>query len=107
MNTRVITVNIALNFIEVFDTLEEAVKRCPGLEIAEGDWLFFSGDGSPLEAVFSRDAYVDTERLVYGNGVYTLSAGTGLNFQDWLFEFCKTTGDFRFGTLEGLQQQFS
>jgi|GEM_PF-1955978 len=107
MGARVIAVNTSLNFIEVFDTLEEAVKRCPGIEIAEGDWLFFASDGSRLTAVFSKDPYIDENRNVYGNGVYRLVAGSGASLQEWLFDFCKRTGDFRFGTLKEFERLFT
>ena len=107
MNARVIAVNISLNFIEVFDTSEEAIKRCSGIEIAEGDWLFFAGDGAPLAAVFSQEPYVDSKRNVYGNGTYALAAGSGVNLLDWLFDFCKRTGDFRFGTLLEFERLFT
>jgi hypothetical protein len=107
MNMRVIAVNISLNFIEVFDSIEAAVKRCPGLEIAEGDWLFFAGDGSALSAVFSQEPYVDSERNVYGNGIYSLASGNGVHLQDWLFDFCRRTGDFHFGTLKEFERLFT
>jgi hypothetical protein len=66
--------------IVVFSSKASAVANVEGLAIAEGDWRFFSADGSPLEAHFSMPAQIHPERNTYTNGVYTLEpAATGAN----------------------------
>jgi len=37
-----------------FSTGAEAVAHCKGIDVKDGYWLFFSEDGSPLEARFGR-----------------------------------------------------
>jgi hypothetical protein len=58
--------------ITVFASKKEAIANVQGLEIAEGNWRFFSADGSPMEANFSIPARIYAERNTYTNGVYTL-----------------------------------
>jgi hypothetical protein len=66
--------------ITVFSSRADAIASVEGLTIAEGDYSFFSADGSPLEARFSIPARLHPERNTYTNGVYTLEpAATGSN----------------------------
>ncbi len=107
MRSKFLAVNISMQFIEAFDTVQALVARCPGLEIAEGDWLFFAPDGTPLEAEFSIEPEVQRDgRWVFTNGLYELRKGNGPNFQEWLSELCLKSGDFRFGTLKDLERLF-
>lgn len=69
----------------VFASSEQAIASVEGLTIAEGDYRFFSADGSPMEAHFSVPARVHPERDTYSNGVYTLKpAATGENLLTFL-----------------------
>ena len=104
--TKVFAINVSLFFFEVFPSEKEAIANCPGLEIAEGDWLFFDHSGAPLEAHFSIPAYVDTDRGVYGNGTYSLRKGHGKTLTDHLFDLCLEHDTIRFGTEEGLQAYY-
>jgi hypothetical protein len=66
--------------LKVFASKAEAVASVKGLEIAEGDWRFFSADGSPMKSHFSTPAQIFPESNTYTNGVYTLEpADTGPN----------------------------
>jgi hypothetical protein len=38
----------------VFPAAAEAAAHCKGIDVKDGFWLFFSDDGSPLEARFER-----------------------------------------------------
>jgi hypothetical protein len=75
----------ALNTVSLtlysFESETEAIARCPGIEVAEGDWLFFSDEGYPLKPTYSIPPYVSAERGKYYDGVYSLirSAGVGLS----------------------------
>ena len=60
----------------VFGSKEQAVAAIEGLAVAEGDWRFFSSDGSPLEARFSVPAEIYFDRGTYTNGTYSLEAGS-------------------------------
>jgi hypothetical protein len=39
-----------------FPASAEAAAHCKGIDVKDGFWLFFSEDGSPLEARFERPA---------------------------------------------------
>ena len=104
--TKVIAVDISLGFIEALDSIDAAIARCPGLEIAEGDWLFFDGDGQPLEADFLEKPLINPEKGSYSDGVYTLRPGGGKTFQQWLFDRCREK-DFWFGTLRDLERHLT
>ena len=82
--------NTVFKAMEVFETCGEAIACCPGLEIAEGDWLFFAANGFPLEAVFSIDPVVqEGERWVFSNGIYDLKPGEGPSLTAFLFDLCR------------------
>jgi hypothetical protein len=99
MKSRFLAVNTSLQFIEAFDNAEALIARCPGLEIAEGDWLFFAPDGSRLEAEFSVDPEVERDgHWVFTDGVYSLRKAEGLTFQEWMSEQCQQNGDLLYGT---------
>jgi hypothetical protein len=68
--------------LEVFFSAGIAATYREGLDIVEGDLWFFAFDGSPLEACFSKEPYVDTDRKKYFPGVYSLRPGTGDKLQD-------------------------
>lgn len=99
MKPRFLAVDIFSQTIKAFDTMEVMIANCPGLEIAEGDWLFFAPDGSPLEAEFSVNPEVQRDgRWGFTNGVYTLRKGEGPHFHEWMSEHCSKVGDIHFGT---------
>jgi hypothetical protein len=62
--------------LTVYASKEHAITQVEGLSITEGDWRFFSADGSPLQARFSVPAKVNAENNTYSNGVYTLESST-------------------------------
>jgi hypothetical protein len=68
--------------LDVFFSASNAAAKKEGLNIVEGDLWFFGFDGSPLEACFSKEPYVDTERKTYFPGVYSLQPGRGEKLQD-------------------------
>ena len=102
--TAVFAFNTILKIMEVFATRAEAIARVPGLEIAEGDWLFFAGDGSSLNAVYSVDPFV--REGVYGNGVYDLQPGEGPNLTAFLFDMCRGTDGIWMWPFEALKAYF-
>jgi len=87
----------------VLDSEAAAIALCPGLEVAEGDWQFFASDGSALEPDFSVPAYVDTKRLKYGNGIYSLRAGAGTMLQEMLHKVAVVHGLTEFQTAEDVK----
>jgi hypothetical protein len=40
--------------LKVFGSAAAAVAHCAGSDVAEGRWLFFAHDGSPMDAVYSQ-----------------------------------------------------
>jgi hypothetical protein len=72
--------------LEIFASKTEAIASVQGLTIAEGDYLFFSADGAPMEARFSIPPRPpDPVSNTYSNGIYTLeSAASGLNLHTFL-----------------------
>lgn len=73
---------LATPVLEVFFSASIAAAKKEGLNIVEGDLWFFAFDGSPLEAFFSKDPYVDTDKNTYFPGVYSLQPGRGEKLQD-------------------------
>jgi hypothetical protein len=70
-------IHVPMRELLVFDSKEQAMATVEGLSIAEGDWRFFSSDGSALEACFSVQARIHPDRNTYSNGIYTLEAAPG------------------------------
>lgn len=68
--------------LEVFFSASTAAAKKEGLNIVEGDLLFFAFDGSPLKACFSKEPYVDTDKGKYFPGVYSLQPGCGEKLQE-------------------------
>ena len=66
----------------VYRSAADAAADNEGLSIVEtlhgyDDLWFFAADGSPLEAHFSQEPYINFERNTYFRGVYSLHPGTG------------------------------
>jgi len=40
--------------VRAFPSVAEAVAHCKGVDVADGFWRFYSGDGSPLEVVWEN-----------------------------------------------------
>lgn len=92
--------------LTVFSSDIEAIAAVEGLVIAEGDYKFFSADGSPLEAVFSIPAQIHFESNTYTNGVYTLRP---CNTGDRLYTFlaivdCNDEAKSGLSTLRDIEQ---
>ncbi|HEX4303365.1 MAG TPA: hypothetical protein VHZ78_11265 [Rhizomicrobium sp.] len=68
--------------LKVFSNATVAAASNEGINIVEGDLWFFAADGSPLKALFSKEPYVDTERLKYFVGKYSLQVGQGRKLQE-------------------------
>ena len=69
--------------LTAFASTDEAEAHCEGSDVEKGLWLFFSGDGSPLEARFRRPA----------NGTYALQrAVSGLWLQERLAQVRSVEG---------------
>jgi hypothetical protein len=79
---------IAKPTLEAFADAAVAAASNEGLSIVEGDLWFFLADGSPLEAVFSEQPYVDTKRLRYFAGAYSLQPGHGKTLREIIAERC-------------------
>jgi len=103
-STAVFAFNTVFKTMEVFATYVDATVRVPGLEIAEGDWLFFAGDGSSLNAVYSVDPFVRDGG--YSNGVYDLHPGEGPNLMVFLFDMCRGTDGIWMWPFEELKAYF-
>ena len=56
--------------LTIFPDEKAAVAFCEGLDVAEGDWLFFATDGSPMDPVFSLPA--TRKGVVVSHGRYSL-----------------------------------
>lgn len=70
---KIYAVNVVLETMTVFNSKEDAVSACPGIEIAEGDWIFFDHSGRTLKAYFTIPAQLDEESNTFSNGVYHLA----------------------------------
>lgn len=107
-STALFAFNTVFKTMEVFATRNEAIDRVPGLEIAEGDWLFFAANGASLDAVFSTDPVVQAgDRWVLSNGVYDLQAGKGADLPAFLFDLCTGTDGVWMQTLAELKDRFA
>ena len=53
-----------------FPSVVEAAAHCKGVDVQDGYWLFFSDDGSPLEAWFDRPNLPESPEAV--SYAYTL-----------------------------------
>lgn len=78
----VIAYNTVFNALYRFPSANDVVSNIEGIEIAESDWLFFSEDGSPMEAIFSVPARINPEKHTYSNGVYSLKKTSGQTLHD-------------------------
>lgn len=106
-STAVFTFNTVFKTMEVFSTHAGAIARCPGLEIAEGDWLFFAADGTPLEAVLSVDPIAQKDgRWVLSNGVYAFGPSKGPGLAALVFNMCQGTDGLWISTFAELQARF-
>ena len=56
--------------LTVFPNLESAIAYCEGIDIEDGLWLFWDGNGEALEAVFSRPN--ERNRFSVLSGTYSL-----------------------------------
>jgi hypothetical protein len=54
----------------VFPNESEAVAYCEGVDVEEGNWIFFDGEGKPLDAVFTTPNKHGSFSVV--SGVYIL-----------------------------------
>lgn len=84
-STRVFVFDLVSWSLVTYATMAEAVEQTPGMDVAEGDTLFFAADGSPLAPHVSTPARHFPARNTYTNGVYSLAPGSGRTLQDVLF----------------------
>jgi len=75
----------------VYGSAADAAADNEGLSIVEtlagyDDLWFFAVDGSPLEAQFSQQPYINFEKNTYFRGVYSLHPGSGTNLVDAMAE---------------------
>ena len=54
----------------VFQSTEEAIAYCEGVDVEAGDWIFWDEGGSPLQAEFTTPNHHG--RFSIGNGAYRL-----------------------------------
>jgi len=74
-----------------FPATAEAAAHCKGIDVKDGFWLFFSEDGSPLEARFERLNQSEGSALSVGD--YTLQRPmSGLWLQERLSQVMKVEG---------------
>jgi hypothetical protein len=74
-----------------FATPTQAAAHCKGIDVQDGFWLFFSEDGSPLEARFERVNPSGDSAL--NPGVYILQrAMSGLWLQERLAQVKRMEG---------------
>jgi hypothetical protein len=84
--------------LSVYRSAADAASDNEGLSIVEtlqgnDDLWFFAADGSPLEAQFSQQAYINFERNTYFRGVYSLHLGTGPTLFDAIEKIIASNGD--------------
>ncbi|MGH8617170.1 MAG: hypothetical protein ACREUW_05725 [Burkholderiales bacterium] len=74
-----------------FSSAPDAIAYCEGIDVKHGIWLFFSDDGSPLDARFERPT--PKGQPVIGGGVYVLQrAMSGLWLQERLSQVKSVEG---------------
>ncbi len=56
--------------LNIFASEAEAVSYCEGIDVSQGNWLFFGNDGGSLEAHFETPAH--QEGIFVSNGSYCL-----------------------------------
>lgn len=86
---------VATPKLEVFSNATIATTSNEGINIVEGDLWFFAADGSPLEALFSEEPYVDNKKQKYFAGKYFLRAGRGKSLQEVISDILPHTGSSR------------
>ncbi len=79
----------------VYRSAANAAADNEGLSIVEtlagdDDLWFFAVDGSPLEAQFSQQPYINFEKNEYFRGVYSLHLGSGTNLFDAIAKIIAT-----------------
>ncbi len=84
----------------VFPTETDAVSHCEGIDVEDRKWLFYSEDGSPLEARFERPNR--RGRFFVVSGTYALQrAVSGRWLQERLAQV-KTVDGCGISTIAGL-----
>jgi hypothetical protein len=77
--------------LRAFPSAAEAMSYCQGVDVEDAMWLFFSDDGSPLEARFDRPNQRGT--LSVASGTYRLQrAVSGLWLQERLAQIKSVEG---------------
>jgi len=74
-----------------FASIAEAAAHCKGVDVEDGFWRFFAGDGSPLEVRWER--LTGPESATKVSGAYTLQrAMSGLWLQERLAQVATVRG---------------
>jgi hypothetical protein len=77
--------------LQAFSSATDAASHCKGLAVRDGEWYFFSDDGSPLDAKFERPT--PKGQPLAGSGTYTLQrAMSGLWLQERLAQVKSVKG---------------
>jgi hypothetical protein len=66
----------------VFPNGSEAIAYCEGVDVEEGNWLFFDGEGNPLDAVFTTPNKHGSFSVV--SGVYILQPSAEVSVKSLL-----------------------
>jgi hypothetical protein len=64
--------------LSAFENDSEAIAYCEGIDVTEGNWLFWDDSGNPLEPVFSTPTM--RGRFVVSSGTYTLQRSTSIRY---------------------------
>lgn len=106
MQSLVFGFNVTLRSLTIFASKSDAIASVEGIEIAEGDWRFFSASGSPLEAHFSTPPQIHHDRNTYTKGTYSLEpADTGMNLYTLLsMVSCDDQAQSGLSTLRDVEQ---
>ena len=84
--------------LSIYSTAADAAADNEGLSIVEtlngyDDLWFFAQDGSPLEAHFSQQPYINFEKNEYFRGVYSLHPGSGTTLFDAITRVIESNHD--------------
>jgi hypothetical protein len=69
------------NSLITFASEDEAISHCEGIDVNNGIWLFFTGSGTPLKAVFSIPP---KDGFFFSSGKYRLEDAEGTNLKEML-----------------------
>jgi hypothetical protein len=87
-----------------FPNESEAISYCEGIDIEEGGWIFFDGNGNPLDAVFTTPNKHGSFSVISGTYVLRPSASSINHLLSLLEEVAAVEGMTQFNSVAEIRR---